>query len=360
MADKTSEPIAGVKDADLAEVVRGIAALPSSQEGDAERFAREVRAVVEKRAQSGWSNEGSDDVAAFVLVEYPRAVGARFGGTRVLDLIATQAPVLGRVFFLGRDASNGMVISFPTSNPAEILDWLEYNGLGECAVILVYRDQKLMVTRKAGIASEARQDSIRDTAPTATLAELLEALTFFHRTKLLIPSSCPDGVWEPGRENQYVPGPHPEKCIQRELSTVLRSWFRGVVRAEMEDSTDIGRIDVRLLRADEGPLYYWAIVELKVVKSTRNAPTGKKASSVSVGENAKAVAEGVLQAHAYRANRQADEGLLEVYDLRREKSLDMFKHRTVEKALARCNPVPTHNTRPIFGSASHAREAGYV
>lgn len=360
MANKAFEPIAGVKDEDLADVVRGIAALPSSQEGDGERFAREVRAVVEKRAQSAWPNEGSDDVAAFVLVEYPRAVGERFGGTRVLDLIATQAPLLGRVFFLGRDASNGIAIAFPTSNPAEILDWLENNGFGQCAVILIYRDQKLMVTRKAGIASEARPDVIRDTPPTATLAELLKALAFFHRRNLLIPSQCPYGVWEPGREIQYVPGPHPEKCIQRELSTVLRSWFRGVVRAEMEDSTDIGRIDVRLLRSEEGPLYYWAIVELKVIKSARNAPTGKKASSVSVAENAKAVAEGVLQAHAYRANRQADEGLLEVYDLRREKSLDMFKHRTVGRALATCNPIPTHNTRPIFGSASHAREAGFV
>jgi hypothetical protein len=361
MVDEIPGPVTGVQDEDLAAVVSHISALPSSEEGDAERFAREVRGVVEKRAQLGWPEEGDHhDVAAFVLVEYPRQIAQRFRGIRVLDLNATQVRLLGRVFFLSRDASNGAAIEFPTQNPAEVLDWLADQGLGECTVILVYRTRKLMVSRRAGVSSEAQQDPIRDTPPLASFPELLEALRFFHRNKLLIPSLCPDGVWEAGRASQYIPGRRPEKCIQKELTGALNFWFRGVVRAEMEDSTSIGRIDVRLLRTDQGPLYYWAIVELKVIKSKRNAPARKKASAVNVSENADAVAEGVLQAHAYRANRQAEEGLLEVYDLRLDKSLDMFGHATVQKAMARCNPVPVYNTRPIFGEASHARAAGLV
>jgi hypothetical protein len=282
------------------------------------------------------------------------------GGRRVLDLIASQVPLLGKVFFLTRDASNGAFIEFPTDS-AEILDWLADRDLGTCAVILVYRTRKLMVSRRSGAKGEAQQDPIRDVRPSASLPELLDALEFFHRRKLLIPSLCPDGVWEPRRAGQYVPGVRPEKCIQNELKGALNFWFRGVVRAETEDSTDIGRIDVRLLKVEEErPLYYWAIVELKVIRSKHNARGRRSASSVTITENVDAIVEGVLQANAYRANRKAEEGLLEVYDLRRDKSYDMFRHRKVLNALAMCNPVPSHNMRPLFGDPSDARSAGYV
>jgi hypothetical protein len=355
-----ADEIPGVRDEDLVAVVRDVSALPSSEERDADRFAREVRGVVESRAQLGWPDEGNSDVAAFVLVDYPREVGRRLGGRRVLDLIASQVPLLGRVFFLTRDASNGAFIEFPTA-PAEILDWLSDSDLGTCAVILVYRTRKLMVSRRAGVAGEVQQDPIRDVRPSASLPELLDALEFFHRRKLLIPSLCPDGVWESGRAVQYVPGVRPEKCIQKELKGALNFWFRGVVRADTEDSTDIGRIDVRLLKVEEErPLYYWAIVELKVIRSKHNARVGEPASPVTITENADAIVEGVLQANAYRANRQAEEGLLEVYDLRRDKSYDMFRQQKVVKALAECDPVPSHNMRPLFGNPSHARAAGHV
>ena len=130
--------------------------------------------------------------------------------------------------------------------------------------------------------------------------------------------------------------------------------------ATVEDTTDIGRIDVRLLRTDQGPLFYWAIVELKVIKSFHNAPKGSKLKAVTAADNAAAVAKGIRQAHAYCANRQAEEGLLEVYDLRKDKVGDVFAELVVQQVSSTCVPSPTRHVRHAFGEAEHARAAGWV
>jgi hypothetical protein len=354
-----TDRIPGVKEEDLASVIRKVASIPSSAVRDADRFAREVRALIENRAQNKWPNEGNSDFAGFVLVEYPREVAKRLRGTRVADLIGTTVPLLGRVFFLSRDASQGSFIELP-SEPGELLDWLEDQRLGDCTLIFAYRSNKLLVCRKSGVSDDAQRDPIRDTPPSATVDELMRALEFFHKRIVLIPSLCPEGIWERGREHQYVPGKRPEKCIQGELRTVLNSWFRNVVRADLEDKTEIGRIDVRLLRAEgDQPLAYWAIIELKVVRSKRNAKGRKAASAVSVTANVAAIVKGIRQARAYRVNRQAEEGVLEIYDMRQDKSLDLFRKRKVVEALSERDPIPIYNIRPMFGGASDARDAGY-
>ncbi len=363
MANEPNDPIPGVDDAELAAAVQSLPSLPTTQADDADRFVREVRAIAEKRAQASWPKEDDSDVAAFVLAPHPREVGQRFNGKPVLDLLATDSPILGRLFFLSRDASRGRFIEFPTASPGEILDWLVDNGLGNYTLVMVYRSGKSLVARPRGAASDAESDSIRDTPPQAkaTLKGLLDALKHFHRRKLLTPSVCPEGVWEPKRANEYVPGPAPEKSIQRSLTDALNFWFHDRVRAEMEDKTAIGRIDVRLLTNVKGvgPLSYWAIVERKVVKSYHNAQKKIKATPVSMTENAGAVADGVQQAWAYRNDRVAEEGLLEVYDLRKDKSEDVFSYEKVKSALATCTPPPTCNVRQVFGEAAHARASGY-
>lgn len=207
----------------------------------------------------------------------------------------------------------------------------------------------------------ARHDPIRDREPSATLPELMDALAHFHQTQLFAPTCCPDGVWEPGCADRYVPGPQPERSIQSTLMVALAFWFRGVVRAEPEDKTSIGRIDIRLLRKNEdGSLGYWVIMELKVIKSFRNAPRGSVPSPVPEAENVAAIVEGVRQAGAYRENRSTEEGRLEIYDLREEKANDLTKQGKVLDALNRFTPHPEIHVWPVFGSAHDARIAGFT
>ena len=126
------------------------------------------------------------------------------------------------------------------------------------------------------------------------------------------------------------------------------------MRAEGEDKTNIGRIDVRLLKQGvDGGLAYWIILELKVIKSFTSG-----SSKVADRTNVKAIVKGVKQAAAYQANRTAEEAMLEVYDLRRDKSEDLRGRDEVSETLASYSPAPRIDVWPIYGTAEDARDAG--
>ena len=360
MVSDDDGPIPGVSDEDIAAAVRKLPGVPTTTVGDPDRFVREIRHLVEERAQAGWPDESEANVAAFVMVPYPRSVKERYNIERVLDLRAVPRSVLGDLFFLSIDGTNGCAMPMPVGD-ADILDWLEDEGFQGCPVVLIYRGSLKMVSRTSGATGNARYDKIREEAPAATLDELLDALKHFHLDKLLTPGVCSKGVWEPGRAKNYVPGAQPEKAIQYDLRIALSSWFRGELRVEMEDSTPVGRIDVRLLHKnrDDGALSYWAIIELKLMRSNRNAPKGKKASSVSPAENVSAVVDGLKQVNAYRRDRTAVEGLLEVYDLRKDKARDVRVETPVSDQWKICDQEIILNVRPLFGSAKEARDAGF-
>ena len=355
MAVEGSREIPGVEEEDLVAVAGLAPALPNIRASRADRFAQAVRTLVEKRAQQGWPEEDAADVAVFVLVDYPRKVGGAHGGQPFADPIAQRTPLLGRLFFASTDATHGQFIAIPTE-PAAILEWVEDHGLAHCPMVTVYRSAKEMVTRRFGIEESARYDAIRDQEPSATVQELKDALRHYHRSRVLTPTNCPKGVWKADLANRYIPDPRPEKSIQADLQVVLNSWFRGVVRAEGEDNTNIGRIDVRLLKkAANGGLAYWIIMELKVIKSFTNSE-----SKVDESTNVEAIVKGVKQAGSYRANRDVDDGMLEIYDLRRDKSMNLMVREDVSDALGMYSPPLLVDVWPMFGSAGDARNAGEI
>lgn len=351
--------VAGTDDAVLAAVAGILPKLPNVRAEDPDRFAQAARTLVEKRAQAGWPGEGEADVAAFVLVDRPRELAARWTSDAVMDPIATQEPLLGRLFLMNRDCSSGRSLALPCA-PGNLLDWLAENGLGTCPLAVAYRATATMTVRRDGVEDFIHPHKIRDHPPTATVDELLEALDHFHLDRLLTPTCCVSGVWQPKRAGQYVPGPQPERSIQDALELSLSMWFHGLVRVGVEDKTNIGRIDVRLLKPSaQGPLAYWAIVELKVIKAFANAQGRSKAPAISRTDNIGAIQKGLRQAWAYQSNRESEEGLLEIFDLRKDKSEDLMADPDVVKLLVELSPVPRYTVRPLFGSSEHARLAGY-
>ena len=360
MPPEVPEDVPGVDDDQLAAVAGLFPTLPNIRAEPADRFAQAVRSLVEKRAREEWPNEGDEDVAVFVMADHPRPAGEPYGAEPFADPIGKKDPLLGRLFFANRDASSGRAMKIPT-DPNAILEWLEDNRLTACPLVIVYRQTKTMVTRPSGTKGLARNDPIRDREPVATLSELMEALEYFHMCQLLTPTCCPDGVWEPGHAHQYIPGRQPERSIQSNLELALNFWFHGLLKAEHEDHTNIGRIDVRLLKKSaHGSLTYWAIMELKVIKSFTNAQTTSNSSRVAVSTNLNAIVDGIKQAWAYRDNRHAEESLLEVYDLRKDKLEDLMKSTKVANTMTQYQPVPAINVRPLFGRASDARGAGFT
>lgn len=353
MPSEGSGTVAGVEDQVLATVTGLLPALPDVRASRADRFAQAVHTLAEKRAQKGWPKEGTADMAVFVLVDYPRREGQAHGGTPFADPIAQGTPLLGHLFFSNADASHGHFIPVPTDAGA-VVDWLEENELADCPIVTVYRNEKEVVTRRRGVHDSVRRDAIRDREPSATVEQLLEALDLYHRKQVVTPAECPGGVWN--RAGRYIPGPEPEKSIQQALRFALNYWFRGVVRAEAEDRTNIGRIDVRLLKKEaSGGLAYWVILELKVIKSYTSTGT-----SVGDSANVEAIVKGVKQAGAYRANRDAEEGMLEVYDLRQDKAADLTTRQEVTVAAAKYSPPPRIDVWAMYGSSEDARNAGEI
>lgn len=359
MQPDSGTSVAGTDDAMLASVARLLPTLPNTSAEDPDRFVQATRGLVEARAQAGWPSESDAELAAFVLVDRPREYAARFTCEAIMDPIATQEPLLGRLFLMNRDCSSGWFLPLPCP-PGDLLNWLAENDLGDRPLAVAYRTTSTMTMRRAGVEDLTQLHEIRAHPPVATVEELLEALNHFHMNRLLTPTCCVQGVWEPSRAGQYVPGSQPERSIQTALDLALSSWFHGLVRVSTEEVTSIGRIDVRLLKPSaEGPLSYWAIVELKVIKAFANASGKVKPTPINRPQNIDAIEKGLRQTWAYRKNREAAEGLLEVFDLRLDKTEDLMSDAAVVETLKQLDPTPPYNVRPLFGSAEHARLAGF-
>lgn len=357
------EPLPGVKDADLGNTTRTLLNSPDVLASRIDRFFGQVQAIAELRAQSGWKNEGTQKLAIFVQCPHPRPAAASVNGTPVADLDATGEPILGRLFLMNPDVSQGFFISLPNENPGEALLWLSEQSFGNEPIVMVYRETNLLIERARGAAAEpTRRQTIRDKPPAATEEQLLQGLDRFHQRELITPTVCPNGVWLKGAANRYYVGEEPEKSIQGQLRTFLNAWFRRAVHAECEDTTRAGRIDVRLLVPSKGTgLAYWAIVELKVVKTYVHTKEARiKPNSVSITQNAEAIAEGLRQAHEFGKERDCPPGYLEIFDLRKDKREDPLKHEIVVAQIKILNPTPVANVRAMYGSASDARKAGML
>jgi hypothetical protein len=361
MADD-STAIPGVDDSDLANVTRGLLSVPDLHATKFDRFFGQVQAIVEWRAQSGWAKDRTSNISLFVQTAYPRDAAKSLSCKPVADLDATQEPILGRLFLLNGDASQGFYADLPTEDPGELLTWLAQQSFSEDPNVILYRDAGMLIERPGGAAGQtSRKEKIRDKPAAATEEQLLEGLDRFHQHELITPTICPKGVWLRGAASKYYVGEDPERSIQAQLRTFLNGWFRRTVRAECEDTTRAGRIDIRLLKAGEGGLTYWAIVELKVVKSYVHTNDAKqKPSRVSSRQNAEVVAEGLRQAHEFASDRDCPPGYLEIFDLRRDKKEEIMKHEIVVSQLGMLDPKPIANMRQMFGSAGDARKAGLL
>lgn len=356
--------IADASDAELAAVTRTLIQLPEVETNDEERFFGQVKALVEDRAHRLWPGESASEVAIFVRVDYPRlAADTLVCPKPSADMIGTVEPLMGRVFLLDRNASQGWSADLPTADPGELLEWLNSSLLGSNQIIFVYRKNHLMIERANGAGqSPTRQEKIRTQPAPVTPQGLIAALDVFHKTHVLTPHNCPEGVWRTGHAELYHVGPTPELSLQAILRTFLTAWFRGQLRVEREISTEIGRIDIGLLYPPIDPkdgLTYWGVVELKVIKSFRYSSNGKKPNKVGPLPNARDVAKGVQQAYAFRVNRGCTCAILEIYDMRADKTVDPRQHSEVKKVLSACSPAPLMRLMPLFGSAQQARQAGF-
>jgi len=331
---------------------------PNIPDMGTDRFATEVKALLESRAQSGWENESADESrVVFVATDYPRVALKEYSEVieHVLDLPMTRDPVFGKLFLLSFNAYNGVAIALPC-DINKILEWLVENGLGDRPVIVAYRDTLRFSVRNTASDDEPKSDVIRDKPAELTIDELKVALSAFHEGNLVSPGMCGRGVWKPGFNAKYFPDASPEKAIQEKLRVALWSWFRGLVSIGTEDSVNKGRIDVRLLAppGESLGLRYWSIIELKVARSfgSTEKPVPR---SVVINE----IVKGVGQANEFTSDRAVEEGFLEIYDMRQDKTDNLLTDAKIVKRLNACTVTVNATLRPMYGTADEARNAGF-
>ena len=169
-----------------------------------------------------------------------------------------------------------------------------------------------------------------------------------------------------------MPGKATEKVIQQKMRDSLVSYFRGQVRVGLEDTVEKGRIDVRLLSSGtnnngQKGLTYWSIIELKVARSFSNQKKPKtvadkkplKKINISTIEND--IVKGVKQANEFTQDREVEQGFLEIFDMRTVagKKVNLLELPKVKAALVACNRHINTSIRPMYGTADHARDAGF-
>ena len=70
--------------------------------------------------------------------------------------------------------------------------------------------------------------------------------------------------------------------------------------------------------------------------------------------------DGCRLVDGHHAAQPLCEGLLEVFDLRKDKREDLLASPEVLSTLNECTLTPHHRVRPVFGSSEDARQAGYA
>lgn len=336
--------------------------LPTSID-DVDRFMAEVHRITEARAQLGWDGEEQASTASvFLMFPYPREAKQKirelgFTPINVTDLRPSGTAIFGRVFILDAAASNGCYVPLPV-DPGDISEWIKEIGFDRQPVAIAWRGTRVLTQRPNGIDDTCRQVTIRDAIPVASIENLLEALKAFHETTLETPGKC-QGVWTDAAN--YLPGEAPEKAIQYSMRIALATALSlAGVRAEEEDKCRVGRIDIRLLApAAEGPLCYWAIIELKVIKSKRLPRRAANPPRVSRKANIDTIIEGVVQTSEYMRDRKTNEGLLEVFDLREAKDENLLLDSKVVECVSQGDPAMHINLRPLHGSARETRTAEF-
>ena len=69
--------------------------------------------------------------------------------------------------------------------------------------------------------------------------------------------------------------------------------------------------------------------------------------------------DGLMQIHSYKKDRKSDEGLLEVYDLRADKTDDIAAENDIETLRAQCDSTIQVNIRPLYGSDKDYRSSQF-
>lgn len=292
----------------------------------------------------------SGGFAVFLLTRSLREDRERLKASRAPNLDAGAERLAGRLWIVPPTLASAGCLDFSASNMGEAFEEIEGFQLGSYAAVVVDFTNLEMRIYQDGVVNDEVVFKAKIDQLDLTEVSLDKILYEFNETNVATPNcQCTQiKVWNDS--TNYIPAPLTEKKIQDLLFLFLQAKLSPTHRVEYEKSLRSGRIDLIVnRRIKPGVWEAYAAIELKVARSFSN--TGKPKSP---GFLTKHMARGYKQIKAYKAELEARQGWLVLYDMRKldQRTSDPFDPHRADAA---SDAIDLHMDL-VFGTADDWRD----
>jgi hypothetical protein len=351
-------PLGGATEADLSAVVGQLGADPTLEAPES-LIAIEclAGAITARMAHADWADD-PHRLAIFIVSDRPRQLAETLNASRAPILDNGAYVLAGRLWITSTNIASGYFHTFDATDAGGVFDEVNGLGMGEMPAMVFDPGATNPEIRyyPQGLNEDARVQRYSIGEHTFTLAALDKVLTQFHDENIITPDASLQ-ITNPWRDgDRYIPREHTEAFIQGLLKMVLTVAFRRPYRVDFERRGTEGRCDLLISSPHLTIPNTWvshATMELKILRSFRS--TGARVSSTV---RKAAVANGLLQAIAYKRQERAQDGLLCCYDMRAPAHYDGAACLDPIQARAKRNTICLRHYR-VYGSSADLRGANY-
>ncbi len=329
-------------------------ARPDPGQNPRELMSEHVLAVAKKRLEHPARKAeeiATQSFAVFLFTDDLRNDRTRLKAVHTPALGNAGQRLSGSTWIVPPTLASGARLPIDEPDLGKVFELVEAIGLGDrLAAVVDFSVPELRIYER-GVRHDTDVVRLPIALDDLEVTSLSDLLKDFAEQFLATPNAQPASsrIWSDG--GSYVPVQCAEKKIQDYLETYLRARLLNTHKIETEYPLISGRADVVINRKGGGGVWQkLAVVELKVARSrsSRNKPTALNALL-------RHTLKGYKQVQAYRAELDALEGYLVIYDMRSlsDRANDLLapyvQDAPTKKIVLRCDGV--------YGTADDYRDA---
>jgi len=351
-------PLGGATEADLTAVADDLGADPTLEAPESLIAIQCLAgAIAARMTHVDWA-QGPRQLAIFIISDRPRQLAASLSANRAPILDNGANVLTGRLWITSPNVASGYFCILNATDPGGMFDEINLMGIGNISALVFdpgATDPEIRYYPE-GLNEDGRVQRYSIAESAFTLASLDKVLNQFHSENIITPDAGL-GITNPWRDgDRYIPREHTEAFIQALLKMVLSVAFGRSYRIDFERRGTEGRCDLLISSRHLTAPHTWvahAALELKVLRSFTSGG-GRVSSNVRTA----AVADGLLQAIAYKRQEAAQNGLLCCYDMRAPSHYDGAVCLDPARPRARRNRIDLRHYR-LYGSSADFRTAVY-
>jgi hypothetical protein len=316
-----------------------------------------ARVITARMGNSQWMHDPKQ-LAIFIVSDRVRDLAAQLNATLEPIIDNGSRSLTGKLWAAAPNFASGYFVSFTATDSGGMFSEVKAKGIGNRPALVfdpTATDAEIRYYPN-GLDDDARVQRFLIAKETFTLSALDSALNRFHEQSIITPEAAlPDfNPWKNGKK--YIPRERAEAFFQGALKWILDVAFSPRCRVGFEVRGTEGRCDLLLSSRHPTASNTWvslASLELKVLRSFTSG-----GSRVSSPTRTKAIADGLLQAMAYKREHDARDGLLCCFDMRTPGHCDGTTCLNPIKARAKRNKIELRHYR-LYGSSADLRADKY-